>query len=104
MPVKDWFLEIKCVDFEKTLVWGKCATHRHPTNNNKLHVLCVSNSVNPLVSPNCKTRPPQSPFCAADLDCHPSILMDAEKSLLLLQSYKCLLMVLRGMSKAGCFL
>lgn len=27
-----------------------------------------------------------------------------EKSLLLIQSYKCLLMVLRGMSKAGCFL
>ena len=29
---------------------------------------------------------------------------DLSKSLLLLQSYKCLLMVLRGMSKAGCFL
>ena len=52
----------------------------------------------------CKTRSPQSPFCAADFHCRPSILMDAWKSLLLLQSYKCLLMVLRGMSKAGCFL
>jgi len=31
-------------------------------------------------------------------------LADAKKNLLLIQSYKCLLMVLRGMSKAGCFL
>jgi hypothetical protein len=31
-------------------------------------------------------------------------LADAEKNLLLIQSYKCLLMVLRGMSKAGCYL
>ena len=96
------FFKISVLASKRHLTWAVARALFIITQQEATCSMCV-NCVNLLLSAPENSMSPQarSPICAAF---HPSwIDFQILESLLLLQSYKCLLMVWR-MSKAGCFL